>query len=341
MQAGERDLGGADQVEVVVGRGVDRGAVGGEEARAHMPPPAPARGHDRREPRGLDQVERQRHQRELHAHQRAEQVGEAAPDTRAAASRSRAPAAPASSTWSRGATEAGGSPASTSTASSSPPSGASSSARFGSDISNSSRSASSSRSSASMAASSSPSRRASASSGSLPRPSRRAWPTALLMRARSARADSTRARRAGGLVQLQQALPTSPPAPRRARLAATRSGSERISFRSSRPVPSGRGGVRALCQAGGDRLEIVPEHEGAPQPGDLEDPPQAPVGADQPSWPWPARARFSRLTSAPRPDEVEQRHVGQVDDQRRGGGVERLEVLAEAPPCRCRARPRG
>ncbi len=79
VQAGERDLGGADQVQVVVGGGVDRGPVGGKEARApHGLLPHQHGGHDRREPGGLDPVERQRHQRHLHAHQRAEQVGEAA-----------------------------------------------------------------------------------------------------------------------------------------------------------------------------------------------------------------------------------------------------------------------
>ena len=79
VQAGERDLGGADQVEVVVARGVDGGAVGGEEpGPPHRLLAHQHRGHDRGEARRLEAVERQRHQRQLHAHQRPEQVGEAA-----------------------------------------------------------------------------------------------------------------------------------------------------------------------------------------------------------------------------------------------------------------------
>ena len=72
VQPGQRHLGGADQVEVVLGRAVDRGPVGGEEAGPeHRLLAHQHRRHDRREALGLQQVHGERDQRQLQPHQRA------------------------------------------------------------------------------------------------------------------------------------------------------------------------------------------------------------------------------------------------------------------------------
>ena len=55
------------------------------------------------------------------------------------------------------------------------------------------------------------------------------------------------------------------------------------------------------------------------------------MGADQPELALAGAGPVQQADERPEARRVEQRHVGQVDDQRRGGGVERLEVLAEAP----------
>ena len=124
---------------------------------------------------------------------------------------------------------------------------------------------------------------------------------------------------------------TPPSAPRRARLAADALalGADHLEIEHQTLV--GRDPVRRPRRSPARTdVEVVAEDEGAAQAGDLEDPAQAPVGADQAELPL-ARARaVEQAHQGAEARRVEQGDVGQVDHQRRGRRVDALEVRAEA-----------
>ena len=109
-------------------------------------------------------------------------------------------------------------------------------------------------------------------------------PTALLIRVRSARAASTRARsaRARSSASSSSATVAVGAAAREVGRHPLRLGADQLEVEHGSAGSGSRGGVRALGEGGRTAVEVVPEHEGAAQAGDLEHPPQAAVRADQP-----------------------------------------------------------
>ncbi len=138
---------------------------------------------------------------------------------------------------------------------------------------------------------------------------------------------------------------TAPSAPRRARLAVTRSRSARITLRSSirrrRAEPARAPSAKAASTAS----RSSPKTNARRRPVISNTRRRRRCGQISPSWPSPSRARFSRLTSAPRPDESSR--VTSVRSMTSGveAGSRRSRSVAEARRrCRCRAprrAPRG
>ena len=345
MERRERHLGRADQVQVVVGRLVDRRAIGREEpGPVHRLLAHQHRRDDRGEARLLQQVDGERHERELQPHHRPEQVDEARARRAGAAlqvddRRRRCRCRRGRGRRSR---NCGGEPTvRSSTASSSPPSGAASSAEVRQERAARRRGGSRARGARP------PARRAARPSARAPRPrlathpGRHAWPRRWPWTpdVRSARVClDLGARLRHSLVELDEASRPSA-RPRRASAARTRSGSARISRRSSRGcLLRGRG--RRLGERRTDAVEVVPEHERATKPVISNTRRRCRCGQMMPSRPPAARARLSRLTSAPEPGRVEQADVRQVDDDLRRAGIDLVRLLPERRrPCRCRARP--